>query len=301
VNYGVAFARKFKARLLLLHVVEAPAALLYVFPHEAATIQAQRQEQAERMLQAFVAPEDEDDLDVVCIVRTGSIDTEIESVIRDQHVDAVVMGTHGRGFFGRMLLGSVTRRLLRKLTVPVFTVCQVYRPLGFKRILYATDLFSDADAGFDFALDIAAATGSSLTVAHVVDTRSLLTYETPDVRQLLETVHRRVLTDAHEKLEQLHVKGRQRGVRVDPLVVEGDPTDTIIHIAEDHEVDFIILGVRKKAALARALLGSTAEPVIRAAHVPVLSFPISVEAKDQDTGVAASTIQDDLSRQNSGG
>ena len=39
----------------------------------------------------------------------------------------------------------------------------------------------------------------------------------------------------------------------------------------------MILALRKKGAMARTLLGSTAEPVIRTAHVPVLSVPVDVE------------------------
>ena len=45
--------------------------------------------------------------------------------------------------------------------------------------------------------------------------------------------------------------------------------------AED-AADFVILGIRKKGAITRAL-GSTAEPVVRASHVPVLSFPLREE------------------------
>src|SRR5579871_5152808 len=139
VNHGVALARKFHAKLTLLHVVESPSALTYTFPTEAERIEAQRKEQAEKMLPAMVGPEDQDDLDVVFIVRSGDVEDVIQVVATEDHSDVVVMGTHGRGLFGRLFIGSVTQALLRRLGLPVLTVCRVSRPLEFKRILFATD------------------------------------------------------------------------------------------------------------------------------------------------------------------
>ena len=63
VNYGVALARKLKAKLSLLHVVEQASALLYAFPLEAGKVESQRKEQAEKMLPAFVCSEDQDERD----------------------------------------------------------------------------------------------------------------------------------------------------------------------------------------------------------------------------------------------
>src|SRR5213593_189399 len=96
VNHGVALARKLKAKLSLLHVVESGSALVYTFPTEADRVVTQRKEQAEKMLPALVAPEDQDDLDVHFIVAVGEIEEVIETALHDEHADAVVMGTHGR-------------------------------------------------------------------------------------------------------------------------------------------------------------------------------------------------------------
>ena len=65
----------------------------------------------------------------------------IETAVREQHADIVVMGTHGRGLFGRWLIGSVTQSLLRKLDVPILTVCHASRPLWFEANLVCDRLF----------------------------------------------------------------------------------------------------------------------------------------------------------------
>ena len=55
-------------------------------------------------------------------VLAGATDETIEDYVTERGVDLVVMGTHGRRGFDRMLIGSVTETLLRSLDVPVLVV-----------------------------------------------------------------------------------------------------------------------------------------------------------------------------------
>lgn len=268
VNYGIALARKFNARLSLLHVVETSSALLYAFPGEAAKVDAQRMAQADRMLPTLVGPEDQDDLDVGFIVKAGEVEDEIESVVHQQQADIVVMGTHGRNLFGRLILGSVTQGLLRRLGVPVLTICHVGRPLDFKRVLFATDLGVDSYKGFLFALDFAATTRSALTVVHTLDTS--------DDRLRMK-----------ESFAGFESEAARRKVPLLTVIGEGSAAEFLTRYADENDIDFLILGLRKKNAMERALLGSTAEPLIRAAHVPVLSVPIDTPVTIVDDTLVA--------------
>jgi nucleotide-binding universal stress UspA family protein len=280
VNYGVALARKLRAAISLLHVVESPGALLYTFPSEAKEVEAQRKEQADKMLPAFVSPEDQDDLDVHFIVRAGEIEEVVGSVLAEEHADAVAMGTHGRGLFGRLFIGSTTQALLRKLGVPVLTVCHVTRPLEFRRILFATDFGNDSDRGFEFALDMAHTTGALLLVAHTRNEPPVLTYETPEIAMMVDEARKWNLKMIHDKFRGLRAQGEGAKVATECLLETGEASENIIRAADENEVDFIILGLRKRGLLDRAL-GSTAEPVIRGAHVPVLSVPIDTKTQSE--------------------
>lgn len=55
-------------------------------------------------------------------ILTGKPHKEIKKYVQDNQIDLVVMGTHGRSGLDRMLLGSVTEKVLRSLKVPVMTV-----------------------------------------------------------------------------------------------------------------------------------------------------------------------------------
>jgi nucleotide-binding universal stress UspA family protein len=277
VNHGIALARKFRAKLSLLHVVESPIPLLYTFPTEVEKIERQRQEQAEKMLPILVSPEDQDDLDARFLVKTGEIDEAIEEAVHEEDADVVVMGTHGRTLLGRLLIGSVTQGLLRKLGVPVLTVCRVSRPLEFKRMLLGTDLGPDSDKAFDFALQMAKAADSALVVAHTIDTRPVLTYETSEVHAVFDEEHRQAVKRAQDSFAEFQAQAAKQKVVIECVLAEGDAAECLVRVADEREVDFMILALRKKSAVARTLLGSTAEPIIRTAHVPVLSVPVDVE------------------------
>jgi nucleotide-binding universal stress UspA family protein len=284
VNNGIALARKFRAKLSLLHVVEAPSALLYTFPTESDRIEAQRMEHAEKMLPLLVGAEDQDDLDVSFIVRAGDIEDVIRTVAAEEGADVVVMGTHGRSLFGRLLIGSVTQALLRTLGVPVFTVCRVSRPLEFKRILFATDFGPNSDKGVQLAFEIAGQTGASLIIAHTMDKRPAMTYETPEVGELFDEQRREAREQAQKKFSEFKEEATRREVSLECVLSEGDAAETLVRIADETEADFIILGLRKRGIITRALLGSVAEPVLRTAHVPVFSIPIDTHvAVGEDT------------------
>jgi len=64
-------------------------------------------------------------VEVETTVRRGEIDSEILAAVTDIGADAIVMGTHGRTGLDRVLLGSVTERVVREATVPVITVRMV--------------------------------------------------------------------------------------------------------------------------------------------------------------------------------
>jgi len=177
LNHGIALARKFHARLTLLNVLEASTAVINPLPKESARAEQEHREQASRMLAALVAPEDQDDLDLQLLIKTGHIEDEISSAIRENKVDVLVMGTHGRGIAARAFIGSVTQHMLRKAPVPILTVCHVSNPLTFERVLFATDLSEPSSHGFHSLLELARVTRSNVSVLHSVDMPSLtLTY-----------------------------------------------------------------------------------------------------------------------------
>src|ERR1700746_526683 len=80
-----------------------------------------------------------------------------------------VMGTHGRGLFSRLLVRSIPQGILRKVSVPILTVCGATQPLAFNRILFATDCSESSKHAFDFVLEFTHKMQSEVAVMHVLE------------------------------------------------------------------------------------------------------------------------------------
>ena len=117
----------------------------------------------------MLSPEDQDDLDLQIRIRSGNIEAEIRTAIDDEAASVVVMGTHHHRLISRLLAGSVTEDVLRKLPVPILTVSSDPQPRNLSRILFATDLTEPSHDGFKFALDLARKLGAHLMVLHVIE------------------------------------------------------------------------------------------------------------------------------------
>jgi len=274
VNYGVSLARKFRAKLTLMNVVESASALAHPLTAHSATIENEHREQASRMLSALLGSEDQDDLDLRVVVRSGNIKSEIAAVIREQHADIIVMGTHGRGLFGRWVIGSITEGMLRKISIPILTVCRATKPLTLNRILFATDLSESSKPGFDFALELAGAMRSDLVIVHAMD-QTALTY---GGAEMVRYVSQHNLEEAKAMLAEIVAEGSRAKVKIETVVVEGVAAEEILRAADRNSADLILLTLGKKGFVEHALLGTTAERVIREANVPVLSIPAGIGA-----------------------
>ncbi len=125
LSYGREFARTFGAKLHVLHVVESPMA--WAGPEAAGidfvNLQADLEVGAQSTLHRLVTPEDREQLKAVTVVRTGNAPAlEVVGYARDAAVDVIIMGTHGRGFVGHLLMGSVAEKVVRIAGCPVLTV-----------------------------------------------------------------------------------------------------------------------------------------------------------------------------------
>lgn len=120
VKYGIALARNFGARLHLLHVGDdARLALETEFPLglEGAVQDAVR----ERLMKIFT-PVEQTVLKPEFAVVPGLPAAEIVRYAREHDIDLIVMGTHGRGFVGHVVMGSVAEKVVRAAPCPVLTV-----------------------------------------------------------------------------------------------------------------------------------------------------------------------------------
>ena len=208
------------------------------------------------------------------VVEAPTVHGEILAQAGRLHVDLIVMGTHGRSGFQRLLLGSVTEKVLRTAQQPVLTVGAFMQERDaslFKRILCAID-FSDCSlAALQYALALAEGAGADVTAVNVVEWTPV-GYD-PLTGPMTDLAGYRMEAEAssRERLHEAVDKADSRRVQVREIVSSGKPHHEILRIAAEDESDLIVLGIHGRNPVDRMLFGSTAEPVVRRASCPVLT------------------------------
>jgi nucleotide-binding universal stress UspA family protein len=210
-------------------------------------------------------------------IEAPSVQKEILVQAERLSADLLVMGTHGRSGFERLLLGSVTEKVLRTSRVPVLTVPAHVPdavPAGrdpFRRILYATDFSQGSEAALRHAASLAEHGAAQLTLLHAVEPLAVgydpivvMPFDVGAYNTSLETAARKQLREFVPEFVRL-------GCDTDDVVVSGKPYAEILRIATERQTDLIVLGVHGRNALDRLVFGSTTEQVVRRAACPVLT------------------------------
>ena len=200
------------------------------------------------------------------------------AVIVDQAVarrpDVLVMATHGRRGFDRLMLGSVTEGVLRKAPCPVLTVPpdapESPAAVVVKTILCPIDFSPASLQALGFAVDLARRVNASLTALQVVE---WLTEEEP--RQLapfdVEEYRAHLMKDTRERLDALLAQQPRIERGATARVGAGRPYREVLRVAEEESADLIVMGVQGRGGPALAAFGSTTQQVVRAATCPVLT------------------------------
>jgi len=191
--------------------------------------------------------------------------------------DLIVLGTHGRSGFDRLMLGSVTEKVLRKAACPVLSVPpkvhdgESARPV-FKTILSAVDFSDSSLHALQYSMALAQEADARLTVLHVIelpaDAHEQLPHLSPGVREYVNSVE----SDRGERLRAL-VPDRVRAYcNVETMITTGKPYREVLRIAGEQGANLIVMGIRGRGAADLLFFGSTAQHVVREATCPVLTL-----------------------------
>ncbi|NOS99545.1 MAG: universal stress protein [Phycisphaerales bacterium] len=145
-------------------------------------------------------------------------------------------------------------------------------PIKINKILCPTD-FSELSAhAVKYAREFASAFGAQIHCLHIVD--EALQYWNamgPEGAPIVPAVED--LTRYSETHMRQFVDEHLMGLKFAPVakIVSGAPHHEIVQYAFENNIDLIIIATHGRSGLVHALLGSTAEKVVRAARCPVLT------------------------------
>jgi nucleotide-binding universal stress UspA family protein len=185
----------------------------------------------------------------------------------DPELDLVVMGTHGRTGFRRVLLGSVAEKVVRLAPCSVLVVRGRADAPVRRHVLCPVDLSEGSKRAAELAAELAAAAGARLTLLHVLQLPAAHGPELslPNYLEDIEGAATRLLD---EWAGTLRVRSK---VTVATCTAIGSPASEILTMLDtEPSVDLVVVGSHGRKGLGRLLLGSVAEQVVRHAPCPVL-------------------------------
>ena len=281
LQHAVSIARRYTSTLTLLHVrpvtpAVADTAALSLPPVARSTVEGL--DDAVASLKRWADTEAGSGVPLNFEVRDGNAASEILHRASEMPSDLIVMGTHGRSGFERLVLGSVTEKVIHKAPCPVLTVPppMAHAPVDavrFARIVCGVDFSETSLTALEYALSLAQATGAALHLVHVVEVspapRSQVQGDA-ETRALGEYVA--AAADARAKqLQQLVPDSISSHCHVDTVLAIGSAHREILRVATERDADVIVLGAHG-FGVSQFLFGSAAHQIVRQAHCPVLTI-----------------------------
>jgi nucleotide-binding universal stress UspA family protein len=261
-----AIAGWFRAKLTVLHVIPyAPQA------QSSPSLVLSRSE-VDYDLKNAIAARAKPGAQIETEIREGEPWREIESRAAALKADLVVMGNEGRSGWQRLLIGSTTEKVMRRLNCPVLAVGPMDlgpRGLLFKRILCAVDLTASSRETSELAFALAEENLAEVTLLHVLDGSPIPSKPAEPPNGSRSAPDLLVEDDAKARLRSL-VELRWTFCRTGVSVAKGTAWREIVRVANEIRADLIVTGAHGEGASGTSFLGSTADQVLRHAACPVL-------------------------------
>jgi nucleotide-binding universal stress UspA family protein len=139
--------------------------------------------------------------------------------------------------------------------------------MAFDTILVATDFGDTAQMALDWAIELARALGARIVLVHAFD---LPLVGLPDAALMVTAeVAARLTNEAQAALDAEVARASGKGVQLTGVLRQGDPRELVPEFAISAKASLIVVGSHGRRGLARTLLGSIAEDILRTSKTPV--------------------------------
>jgi len=265
LRYAKLLADHFQSEITLLHVM--PAITEEPVPDFGGAILSRlldaRRAEAQKQLECLPCPGLEEH-NVRRVMLEGDPAETIVDMAHSEHFDLIILATHGRGLFRRLLLGSVSSKVLHDADCPVWTGIHMEEagargPISLRRILCATDLTPASAKIVNWAAGIAGEFQSELHLIHVI----------PKFETSAEAEHlrRHVEDAARKKMENFH---ESCGIQAQLVLESGEIPRAVTGAAKRLNADLLVIG-RSPQTGALGRLRANAYAIIRESPCPVVS------------------------------
>lgn len=292
---ALGIARRAGARVDLVHVCTPPVPSVFAgtlatpLPIEPAPEQIHEQARAYLdQLAACLSARWE--IAITTTVLDGLAAAELYEHALASGADLVVMTTHGHGALARAWMGSVADKLVRRLPMPVLLarpheealdLLEGVHERAFAHIVIPLDGSALSEEILEPALALGELMDAEYTLLQAIEMPVLGYAPAAQVAGIDDQVLEQWREEAQGYLERVAGRLRAYGLVAHTSVVYGSPAVAIIDYARKHAANLIALATHGRGGVARMLLGSVADKVVRDAGMPVLLQRPAGEADHQ--------------------
>lgn len=280
LGYAVALARRHEATIDLISVTTVPSAES-VYPakmtkaaenytRRATELLAQHRAELEQFRERAAAGA----VKVSTTIVPGFADRDVAKTASELEADLLVVGTHGRGFWNRLLIGSVAERTARTFEKSVLVTRGDHHQAdgGFHRVMVAADLSPQGVTALTRALELAAPKAAIELVHAWHDSLTALSLD-PGLSMGAEPLWDELEASIRSELAAMVSKVPDAASHQPPIEIRavlGATTRALVERAQAFKADLVVVGGHSHRGVARFLLGSTAEAMLRHAPCSVL-------------------------------
>ncbi len=285
VSYGLALAREFGARLYVCHVIDLPAATVYGETMiDPGALRSRIIDFALGEIGAMVGAEETEWEPVVTI---GHAADEIARLSREFEADLVITATRSRSGLTRLILGSVTQKLLQLLSIPLLIIQApgpewgpgTERTIGLKRIMVGCDFSPNSQLAFEYGTSLALQFQAELHLVHVIPPAVFEDMLKPG-EQPGDEYKKNLRERLTERLKAMIPAEAEYWCESKATLLAGEPHEELVKYATVNDIGLIVLGVRGRGLMETLLVGSTTDRVLRRTTCPVLAVSPALKPED---------------------
>ena len=251
VSNALVFAKKFKSKLTLVHVLPQASTNEKVDSLVRKAAEEELTKINERFRQEDIQTGD-------AMIMFGNYSDRIAFASKKIGANLVIIGAGEKQRKDSVQLGTTAGRVMQKSKVPVFVIKNGQELSQIKNILCPVDFSEESSNALKNAIAIARMFQSKLTVVSVfTEFKQTITRIDPD------EVNRQRKKDQELELKRFLEEHNIIDVDYSQEVVGGSPSQEILKAIEAHEIDLLLMGTTGKSGINKIFLGSVAEKVTR--------------------------------------
>ncbi len=274
--YAEELVGKLGSEVTLLHVCESAEAQyhhmhqLYMQKMVAAT---------KRGVKKYFEKLDDKTITVRSSILSGHPAEQIVDFAEKQHIDLIIIATHGWSGIRRWVLGSVTDKVVQATKRPVALIRakgvhhHTFAEGTLKKTLIPLDGSKEGEAVIPYVEELASRLKGEVVLLHVVPSPSPVyavvpgeTVQIPYTQAEVELLK----ADAGSYLEKIANAFKEKHIEVKFEVKSGNTGNEIIKLADEVQADLVAMSTHGRSGFTRWALGSTADKVLNAGNTPLL-------------------------------